>query len=115
MKVAIVGTRTFTDFQLMRDKVTEYIHPSSITEIISGGATGADRLAEKFALCYGIPIQIFHPDWNTHGKVAGVLRNKKIVDKADLIIAFWNGSSRGTANTINIARQLKKDLLVIHI
>ena len=48
------------------------------------------------------------PDWERYGKSAGPLRNKIMVDKADFIICFWNGKSRGTASTVRYASKDRK-------
>jgi len=103
MKLAIVGTRTFCDYGKMEDTLEEY--KDRITEIISGGAQGADRLAEIYAKDYEIPIRIFKADWKTYGKRAGPMRNKQIVDAADEVITFWDGKSSGTKSTIDFAQE----------
>lgn len=108
MKTAIIGSRTFTDYALMCKKLKDF----SISEVISGGAKGADSLAEAWAIQFEVPITIFLPNWNKHGKAAGFIRNKEIVEKAEVVIAFWDGYSKGTEHSINIARAMKK---VVHI
>lgn len=81
--------------------------------IISGGARGADLLAERFAMQYSIPTEIFLPDWAKYGKKAGLIRNKEIISSADQVIAFWDGESNGTRSSINIAKKLKKPLKIV--
>jgi len=100
MKIAIVGSR---DFELY-DKLVEYIKSkidvSEITVVVSGGAKGADTLAERFAKENNIPLTVVLPDWKKHGRAAGPLRNKIIVDIADIVFAFWDGKSKGTKSAI---------------
>ncbi|MGK6352242.1 DUF2493 domain-containing protein [Parapedobacter sp. DT-150] len=72
MKTAIIGSRTFTDYEFLKEKLQ---HIEGITQIISGGAMGADRLAERYAAEYGIDIVLIKPDWKTYGKAAGLRRN----------------------------------------
>lgn len=72
--------------------------------LVSGGAKGADSLAEDFAKIQGIPRQIYEADWKKFGKSAGFIRNQSIVNNSDMIIAFWDGHSRGTADTLNKAK-----------
>ena len=79
-----------------------------IDTIISGGAKGADKLAEKYALERGIPVTVHEPDWDLHGRSAGYIRNKLIVQDADEIIAFWDRHSKGTKHTIDIAEKANK-------
>ena len=108
MKTAIIGSRTFNDYAFMCKKLQDF----NITEVISGGAKGADTLAEAYAIQFEIPLTVFLPNWNKHGKSAGFVRNKEIVEHAEVVVAFWDGYSKGTEHSINIARAMKK---VVHI
>ena len=81
MKLAIIGSRDFTDYDLLSKELEQY--KDKITRVISGGAKGADTLGERWAKENNIPIQIFLPDWNKHSKGAGLLRNHDII-KNDL-------------------------------
>lgn len=81
---------------------------SEISQIISGGAKGADTLAEKFAIENEIPIKKHLPDWDLYGKRAGFIRNKLIIDDANIVMAFWNGKSKGTQHSINLAEEQNK-------
>ena len=82
-------------------------------KIISGGARGADRLAHIYAQENKLEEHICWPDWEKHGKAAGFIRNREIVDASDEILAFWDGKSRGTANTIAIAKRQHKTVIII--
>ena len=108
MRIAIVGSRTFDDYEFLKDVLSHY-HPSTI---ISGGAKGADLLAKRYANENDIPLIEFLPDWDTHGKAAGPIRNKQIVAEADEVIAFWDGVSRGTKSTVGFAKQVGKPVHV---
>lgn len=111
MRLAIVGCRNFTDY---REFVSE-THRFDFCEIVSGGCRGTDKLAERYALEYGIPIVIFHPDWNKYGKAAGPIRNRQIVEYCDAVLAFWDGRSAGTKSTIVMARKAGKPIEIIDI
>jgi predicted Rossmann fold nucleotide-binding protein DprA/Smf involved in DNA uptake len=78
--------------------------PWPITEIVSGGATGVDTWAMHLATDQGIPVKVLHADWNKHGRAAGPIRNRQMLDYAEALIAVWDGKSRGTANMVGIAR-----------
>lgn len=108
MKTAIIGSRTFTDYSFLCKKLEDF----NITEVISGGAKGADTLAEAYAVQFEIPLTVILPNWNKFGKSAGFVRNKEIVERAEIVIAFWDGYSKGTEHSINVARAMKK---VVHI
>lgn len=71
------------------------------TTIIHGDARGADRIAHHHAVARAMPVQRFWPDWNRDGHRAGLVRNLEMLDEQpDLVIAFWDGESRGTRHTI---------------
>jgi hypothetical protein len=104
MTVAIVGSRSFDNYSRMRHTLF-FLFEGNIDEIVSGGAQGADKLAEQYADEYDIPIRIFAPDWESFGKSAGYIRNKIIVEHADHVVAYWDGKSKGTQHTIEIAQK----------
>ena len=109
MKVAVVGSRSFENFELMCEELDKL----EITEIISGGARGADSLAERYARDCEIKMTVIKPDWNRHGRAAGMLRNTDIVTGSDLVVAFYNGYSRGTADSIKKAKAMGKSLIIV--
>lgn len=110
MKIAIVGSRNFNDYPLLVNILNLFCLPD---EIISGGAKGADTLADNYAENNGIKFTVFKADWNKYGKSAGFIRNRLIVNAADMVIAFWDGESRGTKDTIDKAIALKKLILIV--
>lgn len=110
MKIAVVGGRKFSNYNLLK----ETLEQEKFTGIlISGGAKGADQMAERYALEKNIPTQIFRPLWDLHGKQAGFIRNKKIVEACDKLIAFWDGQSKGTSHSIYLARNAGKEVKVV--
>lgn len=111
MKVAVIGSRTLKDYE----KVKKDLSGLPITELISGGAIGADSLGERYANEKGIPTKIFLPDWKKHGKAAGFIRNTDIIENADMVVAFWDGQSKGTKDSITKANNLGKKVLIISI
>lgn len=110
MKLAIIGSRSFRDYELIKSVLMRY----SIEEIVSGGAKGADTLAEKFADEHKIKKTIFQPNYVKYGKKAPLIRNREIVDYSDKVVAFWDGESRGTKYTIDYAEKKGKKVDVIH-
>ena len=114
-KIAIVGSRNFNDFDLMNKVVFQgYIEKNGLyaedVMIISGGANGADKLAEKLAQLRGYKLVVFKADWNKYGKKAGMIRNQYIIESADVVFAFWDKKSSGTANSIQRSVSLGKEL-----
>lgn len=111
MKLAIIGSRDFTDYDLLSRELKQY--KDKITRVISGGAKGADTLGERWAKENNIPIQIFLPDWNKHGKGAGLLRNHDIIKNSNIVIAFWDGKSTGTKQALELTLIYKKPKKII--
>jgi len=102
MKLAIVGSRSFSDYDMLCRVVAKVYEP--IDEIVSGGARGADTLAKRYALENDIKYTEFPADWQMYGKKAGYIRNHAIVGNSDNMIAFWDGKSRGTMHSITLAQ-----------
>lgn len=118
--IAIIGSRDFFDSDYFFDKVEDVLTDFTIDTpwkdhitIISGGALGADRLAEKFAETIGAKSIIHRADWNSNPKSAGYIRNQDIIDDAESLIAFWDGRSPGTRHAINLS--LKKEIPTVII
>lgn len=109
MKVAVIGSRSFNDYE----KVKHTLSKINITLLVSGGAAGADKLGEKYADENNIAKKIFYPDWKAHGKAAGFLRNTDIINEAELIVAFWDGISKGTKDSINKAEKQGKKIIIV--
>jgi len=120
MRTIIAGSRTITDDHVLKKAVEE--SGFVVTEIISGGARGVDRLGEAYAKKAGIDLVIFPANWNAHGKAAGHIRNKRmaryaIEDKSrpGALIALWDGVSRGTLSMIDIAKDLGLKVFVLRV
>lgn len=110
MNVGVIGSRTFTDYGLLERTLKRI----NITKIISGYADGADKLADQYAKKFNIPIRNYLPDWSKYGLNAGFIRNTDIVNDSDLIVAFHDGISSGTADSIEKAKKQKKKILIIN-
>ena len=108
MKLLIAGSRDIDDFDFEK-----YI-PEDVKLIISGGARGVDSLAEKYADKHKISKLILRPDYKRYGKAAPLIRNKKMVEIADTAIIVWNGKSRGTKYTLECAKNLDKEIILIN-
>jgi hypothetical protein len=108
MKTIIAGNRDYS----LTDKDVEFLGTQSITEVISGGATDADRCGESWAESMGIPIRVFPANWAVHGKAAGPIRNREMAAYADRLICFWDGKSRGSLNMMEEARRKGIEVIV---
>jgi hypothetical protein len=110
MRLAIIGNKEYADFLLMKEILCK---ENSVSLIVSGGAPGADTLAKRYASEKKIQFLEFPPDYIQNGRTAKQIRNRKIVDNCDKIIAFWNGKCKSTAYTLQYARKIGKEILVI--
>lgn len=99
MRLAIIGSRSCPPID-----IASYL-PFVPDIIVSGGAKGADTYAKEYALENDIPIVEFLPDYGEYGRKAPLIRNIQIVDNSDFVLAFWNGTSRGTKFTIDYAEK----------
>ena len=107
-KIGIVGSRTFNDLV----RLTKVMMQFTPKAIISGGARGADYLAKIYAQNQNIKYIEFPAEWDKYGKSAGYRRNVDIVNASDIIVAFWDGTSRGTKHIMDIAREYNKPLYI---
>ena len=105
MKVAIVGSRS------LNIDISSYI-PVDCTSIISGGAVGIDSIAANYAKMNGKEFIEYLPNYKLFGRAAPIKRNTLIIENADLVIAFWDGKSKGTLNSINQAKKLGKKIII---
>ena len=107
-RVIIAGTRSFNDYELLRDSCNNLLSEKQRTHtvvVISGTARGADQMGERYARERGFQLRRFPADWEQYVKSAGHIRNAKMADNADALIAFWDGESKGTKNMIDNARR----------
>lgn len=81
-------------------------------EVVCGEARGPDTIGKEWAIKNQIPVISFPAEWNKYGKRAGMLRNEQMGDYADVLFAFWNGTSRGTKHMIDYMTQLNKEVYV---
>ena len=112
MTLALIGSRGFNNYNLLKSIL--YPNIDNITKIISGGANGADKLGEFFAKENNIDIHIFYPNWTKYGKRAGFIRNQYIIESCTHVIAFWDGESKGTKSSIDLAIKNNKKIKIIY-
>lgn len=111
MKVIIAGGRNIRNIDVVYTALERCGIPE-IDEIVSGMANGVDRLGEQAAQALGIFIQRFPADWDQDGKAAGFIRNKKMADYADALVAVWDGESRGTEHMIETMQKQGKPVYI---
>ena len=95
MRVAVIGSRG-----LYVEDLGSY-RPEGTTEIVSGGARGVDASAREYAFRHGLKLTEFLPEYSRYGRGAPLRRNIAIIESADLVLAFWDGRSKGTKHVID--------------
>lgn len=114
--VIIAGSRSFHDYDLLEKKMDIFLANKKDTHkivIISGGASGADRLGEQYAGNRGYALAVFKAMWDKYGKRAGYIRNEAMAVAGDALVAFWNGKSKGTKHMIDIADRMHLPIRVV--
>ena len=129
MRIIVAGSRNFDDYSIVVDTLIKFFNENKMlapdiakVEIVSGTARGADRLGERFAKEYGCELKQFPADWDKFGKPAGMIRNKEMAlyasndsNKDGILIAFWDGLSRGTKAMIDIANKTGLEVIVVRV
>lgn len=129
MKLAIIGSRSFTNVELLNRTLEQY--RSKVTLVVSGAARGADTLGEQWAVRNNIKTLIFPADWDNldvpnaiirtgkNGKKynanAGFERNKLIINNCDGALIFWDMKSPGTKNSISLLDKQHKPYKTVEI
>ena len=101
MRIAIVGSRDYGDMTRVIDFVRSL---DKLDVVVSGGARGVDTVAARTAQLCGLTVVEYPADWSL-GRHAGFVRNTQIVENCDRVVAFWDGVSHGTRDTIMRARK----------
>jgi hypothetical protein len=105
MKIIIAGSRNFNDYNLLKSSCDNLLTQFTNIEIVSGTARGADKLGERYARERGYDIKQFPANWDKFGKSAGYIRNDEMAQYSDMLIAFWDGTSKGTKHMIDLANK----------
>lgn len=115
MKVAVVGSREYTDYESFSRKLNEWRKNNRMDMIISGGAKGVDEMAYRYAVQHGITF-VCHPPIPEEGYPQMFFRrNLRIVEMCEFLIAFPKGKSTGTRHSIGLAKKLGKHGLVVEV
>lgn len=118
MRLAVIGSRTFGDFHCLASWMDGLLVRHGQQVVISGGARGADSLAEKWVQEVNesgasIEMIVHLPRWEELGKRAGFVRNQLIVDDCQVLLAFWDTESKGTKHSIDLAIKAKKPVVIV--
>jgi hypothetical protein len=117
LKLIVAGGRDFRNYVLLSCALNDMangVYKDSAISIVSGMAKGADALAVHFAKQNNVTLYAKPADWNQYGKRAGFMRNTDMANFSDVLLAFWDGKSRGTEHMINTMKKLNKPVWVIN-
>lgn len=114
MNILACGGRTYTNKNKVYDVLDDCISCWDEVVLINGCAKGADTLAQEWAKDRGFPIEKYPALWDVHGKSAGYIRNKLMLDdgQPDLVVAFPGG--KGTAMMVKIAEEANVEVIIIN-
>lgn len=110
--VIVAGSRSFAVYSLLLQTLDKLFAAKKPTAIICGEAKGADTFGRRYAEARHIPVLSFPADWRKYGRGAGYIRNVEMLKHADMLVAFWDGESKGTRHMIDISR---KAGIVVHV
>ena len=117
-RIVIAGCRDYNNYNEAKKYISYYlndIRKQNNIVILSGCATGADALGERYAKENGFKVEKYPANWEKYGKYAGPKRNKEMAKNCDCVICFWDGKSKGTKSMITLAEEYKKPIRIIKI
>ena len=114
MNIAIVGSRNAGNINLAQE-LEKRINIMEGDAIVSGGARGIDTLAASYAKERNLKLIELRPDYAKYGRGNMFIRNRAIVEAADMVVAFWDGESRGTKYSIDYANKIGRTTLIVSI
>ncbi len=112
-KVIVAGSRTISDMEWVHSHLSRILANTEPGEIVSGGATGPDTFGEWWAEATGWDTTIFLAEWDKYGRSAGYKRNKVMAEYSTHLIAFYDGTSKGTRHMIDLAKQAGLEVRIV--
>ena len=104
MRVIVAGGREFDDEQRLHNVLSLLTNEYGFSQVVCGMARGVDMFGKHWADLNNLPVVEFPANWNRYGKSAGYKRNLEMAENADMLIAVWDGKSKGTGHMIDIAK-----------
>ena len=114
-RVVIAGCRNYTNYEEAKqyiDFCISNIRQGNNIIILSGCASGADAIGERYAKENGFKVEKYPADWEIYGKSAGPRRNKQMAEASDYVICFWDGKSSGTRSMLELAKKCNKPVKI---
>ncbi|MBE6733076.1 MAG: DUF2493 domain-containing protein [Ruminococcaceae bacterium] len=117
-RVVIAGCRNYNNYDEAKvyiDFCLSNVRKENDIIIVSGGASGADKMGERYAKENGFEVEQYPADWEKYGRSAGPIRNRQMAEVCDYVICFWDGKSRGTRSMIELAKKYGKPVKIKRI
>ena len=114
-RVVIAGCRDYNNYAEAKEYIDfclSEIRKENEIVIVSGCASGADAIGERYAKENGFKVEKYPADWKSYGRSAGPIRNKQMAQISDYVICFWNNKSKGTKSMINYALKYNKPVRI---
>lgn len=116
IRLIVAGSRGLNDYQTVKTAIDDLASRGMvISAIIEGTALGVDRLASRYAVEHGIENIRVPAEWNLYHRGAGVVRNRKMAEMGDALLALWDGKSRGTRDMIKAANSVGIPVTVVYV
>lgn len=116
MKLIVAGIRSVKDYETIKTAIDKLVSEGlAVTAIIEGTAKGVDCLASRYAIEHEIENIRVPAEWKVFNKGAGSVRNRKMAEMGDMLLAFWDGSSRGTLDMIKAAKKKGIPVRVVYM
>ena len=114
-RIVIAGCRDYNNYDEAKpyiDYCLSNVRQENNIVIVSGCASGADAIGERYAEENGFAVEKYPADWKTYGRSAGPRRNKQMAEVSDLVICFWDEKSKGTKSMIEYAIKYNKTVKI---
>ena len=126
-KLAVIGSRDILNKEFIYSELDKLLELTKIDLIVSGGAPGPDKIGVEWAKERNIPYKEYFANWKdmsepcvvkynafgAYNALAGFKRNEDIINNCDSVVAFWDGKSKGTKNSLDLARKQNKPIKII--
>lgn len=116
--VTISGSRGYDNFWEFVHTLDDILHlrrNRTRIRLFEGGAIGVDSLAARYTTLRKIRRERFRADWDGLGRKAGIIRNIEMIDQSDMVVAFWDGASKGTKHAIEYGLKKRKRVIIVRV
>ncbi len=115
VRLIVSGLRTYGKKDTVYAEITRYISEiGSVKEIVTGGSSVVEEIAQQYADENGIKQKEIAPDWQSHLN-AGLIRDTRLAEYGTHLLVLSNGVSKGSNNLIDEAKQKSLTIKIVEI